>query len=367
MAHDNDHGARDQGVGAHAATVDGLVARARSEEQRGELHDALRYYEAARLELGEDSDPARHADVVRWMGTARRELGETDEAEALYRQSLDIAEKADYTAGTAHALNCLAIVTQRRGEVDRAAGIYRRAARLATAAGEYRLCGMIEQNLGVLANIRGDLDGALVRYRSALDAFEAAHDREAMSWVLNNLGMLHTDLGQYREARESLRRGLRIAEERGDLGMQGVCHLNIAESYIAERRWDDAETPCETALKIASQRGDALRLAGALKFRGILDRERGHFESAALHHDSALALAREGRDTLLEAELLREIGTTHWRQSHAAPARACWKRSAALFRSIDASLDAAAVEALLLTVHDGALPGPAGVSGGPLP
>ena len=52
--------------------------------------------------------------------------------------------------------------------------------------------------------------------------------------------------------------------------------------------------------------------------------------------------------------MLREVGHSRWRQQQPEEAQEAWTRSAALFRSIDASLDAAAVEELL-----GAIPGTA--------
>ena len=129
--------------------VEQLVELGRIEERRGELNLALdRYAEATEL-LSDESDSAKRADIVRWMGTVRSDMGDTSEAETLYRQSLAMSESIGYEAGEAHAMNCLAIISQRKGEVDEAAALYRRGARLATLAGEHRLSGMIEQNLGV--------------------------------------------------------------------------------------------------------------------------------------------------------------------------------------------------------------------------
>ncbi len=329
--------------------VERLVEVARDEERRGQLTEALAHFTEA-LHASPHAPTPLRADIVRWMGTVRREMGDTSAAESLYRESLRVAEAAGYLAGEAHAVNCLAIVTQRKGEVDQAAALYRRAARLANLAGEHRLSGMVEQNLGVLSNIRGDLDGAFVRYRAALSAFETAGDKEGMSWVLNNIGMLKTDMGAFEEARRSLSNGLAIAEERGDLRMQGLFHLNLAEAYIGEGRWKEAEVPCERALEIASLRGDSLRRADSLRFLAVLARERKDFAAAHRYLEDALWLAREGEDTLLVAEILKEKGTTWQREGSQSRARSTWQEAAGLFRSLDATLDAAAVEAQLATL-----------------
>ncbi|MEM7417941.1 MAG: tetratricopeptide repeat protein [Gemmatimonadota bacterium] len=328
-------------------SIHDLIEAARLEEQRGALPLAFDCFAAAAARLRESEDTRTLADVVRWMGTVRREQGDTTEAQALYTESLYVAEAIPYRAGEAHALNCLAIIAQRRGSIDEASGLYRRAARFARDGQETRLLGMIEQNLGVLANIRGDLDGALVRYRAALEAFELADDQQAASWVLNNLGMLHTDLSRFDEARTYFERGLAIAVDREDRMMQAACHLNLAESLLTQRMWVEARAACEEAIRISEDRGDRLRHAGALKFLGVIERESGDLAVAFGHHGDALVLAKEGEDTLLEAELMREIGLDHAADGDVSEARSSWTRSAELFQSIGASLDASSIADLL--------------------
>ncbi len=191
---------KDESLEGRQAQARELAREGREAETQGALGDSLTKLEAA-ISLLPDSEPSPlRVDVLRWLGTTRRELGQTAAAEFHYEESRALAREVGYEAGEAHALNCLAIISQRRGDVEGAQGLYRQAARQAVSAGEHRLAGMVEQNLGVLANIQGDLDGALVRYRESLRQFEEGGFEEGMSWVLNNLGMLHTDLEKYQEA-----------------------------------------------------------------------------------------------------------------------------------------------------------------------
>jgi tetratricopeptide (TPR) repeat protein len=205
--------------------------------------------------------------------------------------------------------------------------------------------------LSAIDNLMKGAAGSAVQCMNLMCAFDAADDKEGMSWVLNNIGMLHTDIGSFGEARRSLARGLEIAQARGDLKMEGLCHLNTTEAFIGEGRWDDAAESCAEALRIATERGDPLRRADALKFRGVLARERGDLGGADRDHLDALASAREGQDTLLRAEILREVGETAHRRGDAQGAAANWEKAAGLFRSIDATLDAAQVEERLHTLR----------------
>src|SRR5688572_30953145 len=208
---------------------------------RRDLSGALSRYEEARTLLAQVEPTPLYANLLRWSGWVLRDLGRVDEADKLYADSFNVADRTGAISAKASALNCRAVIAQRRGDLDEATALYRRAARHAMEAGEIRLAGMIEQNLGVLANIRGDLDGALVRYRAALRAFQEVSDDEAVSWVLNNMGMLLTDLGLPLRAERSFLQGLEIARARRDRPMEGVLRANYSESLIALKRWDDAE------------------------------------------------------------------------------------------------------------------------------
>ncbi len=158
--------------GGRQARARKLAEEGREMETQGSLGDSLSKLEEA-ISLLPDSEPSPlRVDVLRWLGTTHRELGQTPAAQSHYEESEALARDLHYEAGEAHALNCLAIIAQRRGDVAGAQGLYRQAARQADSAGEHRLAGMVEQNLGVLANIQGDLDGALVRYRASLRQFE---------------------------------------------------------------------------------------------------------------------------------------------------------------------------------------------------
>lgn len=328
-----------------------LARGGRAAEMRRDLSGALTRYEEARTLLADITPTPLHANLLRWSGSVMRDLGRVDEADRLYADSFDVAGRTGAVSAMASALNCRAVIAQRRGELDEAAALYRRAARLAMEGGEIRLAGMIEQNLGVLSNIRGDLDGALVRYRAALRAFQEVSDDEAVSWVLNNMGMLLTDLGLPLRAERSFLQGLDIARARRDRPMEGVLRANYSESLIALRRWEEAAEHLTAALSIAREGDEIARIGEALKYFGVLERERGNPDIAARHFDDAAAIARDAADPLLLAETLRERGELRARRGDREGALEDWEIARRGFKELHATLDAdgltARMEALL--------------------
>ena len=324
-----------------------LARAGRAAEKRRALREALAAYESARLTLDGYAPTPLLANILRWMGSAHRDLGDPEQADLCYQESLHVAELAAHTSGQAAALNCRAVIAQRKGDLDDAVRLYRRAARLAAEAGEIRLAGMIEQNLGVLANIRGDLDGALVRYRAALRAFEQVRDDEAVSWVLNNMGMLLNDLGKPERAEGLFLRGLEIARQRGDRAMEATLLTNHAEGLIALERWFDAATALDSALALAREGGEPARVAETLKFRGMLERDRKVYALAARWFGEALEIARSVHDPLLVAEVLREWGELRYREGDLPGAGDDWTEALNGFERLAATLDARRLRARL--------------------
>jgi tetratricopeptide (TPR) repeat protein len=324
-----------------------LARAGRAAEKRRALVDALAAYEGARDAVAGLSPTPLLVNILRWMGSVHRDLGDPDRADVCYEESLRLAELTGTTSGQAAALNCRAVIAQRKGDLDDAVRLYRRASRLAAEAGEIRLAGMIEQNLGVLANIRGDLDGALVRYRASLRAFEQVRDDEAVSWVLNNMGMLLNDLAKPERAEGLFLRGLEIARARGDRAMEGTLLTNYAEGLIIAKRWADASAALEAALIIAREGGEPARGGETLKFYGVMERERGMYDAAALYFSDALSVGRAAHDPLLVAEVRREWGELRFSQGDLIGAADDWTDALNGFERLAATLDANRMRARL--------------------
>jgi tetratricopeptide (TPR) repeat protein len=327
-----------------------LVNLAREVELRGDCTRSLQLYDDALTLLADETDLPLLADALRWKGTLHREQGETEIAYRCYKQSLAYAETCGAVTCRAHGYNCLAIIAQRRGSLVESEGLYAIASELAGKAGDVRLLGMIEQNLGVLLNMRGNFAGAEARYSNSLGAFERAHDDEAVSWVLNNLGMLYTKLGHYQRAIETFERGLAITRARKDPLVESVLMLNLAEVWVAIGKLDLAERMCRLSLEGASSRGDHLTVAGALKCRARIERERGAFDASIATLRIAIFEAEGLEDRLLQAEMLREFGQTSRALGNSEQARLAWREAAESFEDVGARHEAAEINALLASL-----------------
>ena len=316
-----------------------FIQAGRAAELRSEYDAALRAYERAWNALEPAPITNRHADVLRFTGSAYRELGETERAEHFYRYSLAAAEETAYIGGVAHALNWLAVIAVRRGETKSAEEQFEIAARKAKEAGDARLLGMIEQNLGVLATIRGDSDVALGRYRAALNGFRAVNDLDMVASVLNNMGVLQRDLKRWPEAESSFRDALQVAQVAQNSGVANSIELNIAELAAAQERWADAGRVSRRDGKFARQRRSRPREAEALRLNAVVAREGGKLAEAERLLGEARAICAETDDKLLEAQVHRDLGSVNYLQGRLVEARAALSRARALFQRIGAQLE----------------------------
>ena len=311
----------------------GLVALAREAEQRGDIAKSLGLYDDALALLEDESDLGLLADALRWKGTVHREQGETEAAYECYTLSLSYAERSGSVDSQAHGYNCLAIVAQRRGSLNESEALYKQASELAATARDVRLLGAVEHNRGVLMNMQGKFAAAEARYVSSLIAFEKADDGQAVSSVLNNLGMLYTKLGHYQRAMETFERGLDIARTRHDSLIESIIALNLAH-----------------LLEGARSRGDHLTIAGALKCRARIERERGALDASIATLRTGIFEAEGLEDRLLQAEMLRELGQTSKALGNSADARLAWREAVETFDGVGARHEAAEITALLATL-----------------
>jgi len=149
---------------------------------------------------------------------------------------------------------------------------------------------------------------------------------------------------------ETLERGLEIAKARNDVVVESIITLNLAEVWVAVGKLDKAEEACAGSLEAARGRGDHLTMAGALKCRARIERERGAFSSSIASLRIGIAEAKALEDKLLQAEMLRELGQTSRALGNPSDARLAWREAADSFEGLDARHEAAEVNALLASL-----------------
>ena len=320
-----------------------LLGTAEAAEAQGQIVTARNQYERLLVSLPRDADPSTASMIMRRMARCYIEEADFEAALDCLTAARETALAHSDTIGVTHATNLQAIAAQQRGDLDEAERLYRDARIQAIAAEAWALVAMIDQNLGTVANIRGDLVEARDHYLASLAGYQMLKYEQPMSALLNNLGMLHADLREWQEAEDAFMRALKIAVENGDMPGQLRAQANRVELYIGQKRYRKARQLCRRILS-AARSCDGQWVGETWKHLGVIARDTRDFAASEEAFQSALRIATQRRDVLLEAETLRELGTMYHETGRAPDTFAALTRSHALFTNLAARHDLSDVD-----------------------
>lgn len=282
-----------------------MLRAGRSHDKAGRLDQAIASYQEA-IELARcEMDRAVLAEALRRKAVVHHRRNETEVARELCQWSYDKAVELGDRTLAGEALNALGGFRMQLGELDEARAVFLDALRLALSDNSLRA--RVHQNLGILASIQGDHAQAMDHYQLSLDAFEQAGDERGSAIAHHNLGLIASNRGELAEAEASLSRSAVIAEKIEDVHLEGLCWLNLAAVAHKAQQFGDALKRAEASLAIFEQLGCQADKADAYKVIGMVFRDTGRPVLAEERLRGAAQVARETRSVLTEAESSREL------------------------------------------------------------
>lgn len=285
---------------------------------------------------------------------------ETVEAEALLRQSDEIADGLHYRKGKSASLLVRGFICQ-RSDNKRALDCFRQSLRLAEEVGDpYGTCRSLLAISGVLMdlgdtascdeslgkalaiaretgdrrmemnilyqwarNLRraGDLSGTLEKARKAMALAESIGDDQSLSACLGLVAVMHQGQGNLVMALDNYLSVLKIKERLGD--EQGMYYplVNIAGVQSEQGDFESASRTIQAAYAIVREAGDSLRMSACLANMGNIHLS-AESPSALQYFEEALAMVEEN-NVGLRINILMGIGTIHTHAGEFDKASAC--------------------------------------------
>jgi tetratricopeptide (TPR) repeat protein/tRNA A-37 threonylcarbamoyl transferase component Bud32 len=251
----------DPTTAASVAEIRRSLTLAATREAAGQYFEALAITGPLVAEVENLAYPPIVAQTLLRQGSLDMESGQVKEAEGELYESLWIALQAgdEESAGEAIAKWSF-VVGVLDGRVDDALALERLALVLAErASASSRLPHLIYNNLGTVTHRKRDYPAARSFYRRALAAGERAPETNplALAGTLSNLGLSHADEGDYASALPYHRRALETyAEVAGDhhpyfaaaLNNSAEASLGIGDLATARREYERALTIFEESL-----------------------------------------------------------------------------------------------------------------------
>lgn len=292
-----------------------LVAEGRRAEREGRYGVARAHYEAALCHMRQVPEPGLASKLLRWIAWGHVAEGDSEAALDCLEVAEAVAVMDDDARSLASVLNIRAGTLFNLGDLDEAEALFARVRDLAVHIGDRKLEAMADQNLGSVASIRGDGELALGRFQSSLAHYEALGERSYVGPLLNNIGRLQLELHAHVEAERTLDRARLICQEQADRHHLMIVEVNRARVMIQTGRVGDALQISEDALLIAETSGDARWLADIHLTRGQVRMGMGrHHEALDCLRDADL-VARRREDpkvmadvALAQAQVLRAMG-----------------------------------------------------------
>ena len=149
-------------------------------------------------------------------GVLAGEQGDYASADALIRESLDIARQLGDKQGVAVSLNALAVIARDRGDVPVARSLFEESLVLWRELGDQKAVARSLSNLANIVKLQGDNARARSLYAECLSIFRGLGDRTGVAWSMNYQGDVARDQGDSAAARTLYEQGLAIFRELGD-------------------------------------------------------------------------------------------------------------------------------------------------------
>jgi predicted ATPase/serine/threonine protein kinase len=244
-------------------------------------------------------------------GVLASEQGDYASADALIKESMDIARALFDKKGVAVSLNALAVTARRRGDVSVARSLLEESLVLWRELGDQQAVARAISNLANIVKLQGDNTRARSLYQECLSIFQGLGDRTCVAWSLNYEGD--------------------VARDQGD----------------SSAAW----TLYEQALAIFRELGDRWGIAGTLADLGNLAREQGNYLTARSLYRESIKLFQELGHKRGIARLLECFACSASDQQEARRSLRLAGAAAALRKNIGAPLTPAEQARLEASLH----------------
>jgi hypothetical protein len=202
-------------------------------------------------------DPDREARMLRRWAFAHFDIGDYEEAAALFTRCRQLCEENGDRYGIASAAEGLGQVALARGEHEAAADFFRRQVDLCRELGERRRVGVALLNLGATANGSGRHRRAVEHLREANRIFVDLNGADPYNHTRSRieLGRALGNLGELAAARVELETALSDMQRLGSPRGEAQARHRLGEIALAERS-SAARPHLAAALELYQQLGD---------------------------------------------------------------------------------------------------------------
>ncbi|HKS81475.1 MAG TPA: CHAT domain-containing protein [Candidatus Acidoferrales bacterium] len=278
--------------------------------------------------LARSHHPELLDEVLLSRGAVRLNEGNYTEAEASFREALQIARTRNNVPSQSRALGSLGNVAMWQEHYDEAVDWYKASLQASQSAGASDASATTLGNIGWSYSALGDFESALAYFQQAENAASInGLMRGQVEWQIN-IGDIRLQQQDYSAAQDAYQKALALARKINYLTDEAECLDDLAQLDLENGRLDSARQSTEQALALLRDKPDHFLTPYSLLTLGRVEEASRNFEKAAqtfrsvmndkeagtaLHWEAQARLAKtfadEGKASWAEHEFQGAIAT----------------------------------------------------------
>ncbi|HIK05506.1 MAG TPA: tetratricopeptide repeat protein, partial [Trichormus sp. M33_DOE_039] len=232
--------------------------------------------------INQISGPISRQDYeVKWLtllGDIQRRQGKLDEANKLYKRSVNILEQLSDLDHLAIVLNCLGGVLQQQGLLDEAVAVFQRQIEISETLNDQRQLAIGLNCLGGVLQQQGLLDEAVAVFQRRIKISETLDDQQSLAIGLNRLGRVLQQQGHLDEVIAIFQRQIEISETLNDQRQLAIALNRLGGVLQQQGLLDEAVAVFQRRIKISETLDDQQSLAIGLNCLGRVLQQQGHLD-----------------------------------------------------------------------------------------
>ncbi|MBP7691998.1 MAG: tetratricopeptide repeat protein [Anaerolineales bacterium] len=253
---------------------------------------ALDYYRRLLPLLSE----AERGPILLRLGQILELVGEWPDAEAHYRQALDLADRLDSAPLRVGAQTGLGGLARKQGDYTPAVAWLERARAGFAELGDHAGICRVMAEIGELYRLKGDYAEAQARYQDSLTLAEQVHDpaarRAARASILKSAGTLANQQGNPTRARELYEESLALRRELNDKYGAAILLNNLGVVAMYQEDYPTSRPLYTESLALLREIGDRWAVGQILNNLGLVLRYQGDYAEARAQLEESVAVRR---------------------------------------------------------------------------
>lgn len=274
----------------------------------GETEQAISYYQQTIDLARENSDKETESDYLGNLGAIYSDMGQYDEAISYHKQALAIARELEIKESEARHLDNLGLSHASLGQYEQAITYHEQALTIAREFEDKAIESDYLNSLASTYSSSSEFEEAISRYKQALGIDKELDNKQAQARDLSSIGEAYTNLGQIEQAITYHEQALTIAREFEDREAENFYLNNLGLTYLNSGQHEQAITYFQQALAIVQELEDKESEHIYLNNLGLDYTNLSQYEQAIGYHQQALAIVREIEDRKNESNYLNNLG-----------------------------------------------------------